>query len=196
MRWKVRLQVRYDRRLDLVLTVMALVVILAGLAGGFFWSPGKAVASPTQTGQPRPLQYYLTRDRYAGDQVLSACAMGFHTASLWEILDTSKLRYNTRLGHTRRDSGHGPPTTGGWVRTGYASDSTNLPGTGNCQSWTSSSVSDNGSFVSLPGSWEDGYDVLMGWDAGVRACSESVQVWCVGSESAVYLPLVVRSYTG
>ena len=193
MRWRVRLHVRYGRRIDLALAVLALAVILAGLTGGFFWSPGQVVASPTQAGRPAPLQYYLTRDSYPGDQVLSACAMGFHAASLWEILDTSKLRYNSRLGYTRRDSGHGPPATGGWVRTGYASNSADLAGAGNCQAWTSGTGPDYGTFVYLPGSWEAGYEVLIGWGTGYAICSDSLPVWCVGSESVIYLPLIMHS---
>ena len=196
MKWRIRLQVRYRRRADLALAAVALATILAGLIGALVWSPGQAVASPTQAQRPDPLQYYQTNDPYYGDQVLSACARGFHTASLWEILDTTNLRYNTRLGYTRRDSGYGPPTTGGWVRTGYASDSTDLAGEGNCQAWTSDSGMEYGSWIYLPGSWEAGYETLMGWATGARACSDPLQVWCVGNESVIYLPLVMRSYSG
>jgi hypothetical protein len=196
MRRRVRLQVRYSRRADLVLAASALAVILAGMTGGLVWSPGQAAASPAQVEQPRPLQYYLTRDSYSGDQVLSACTMGFHAAALWEILDTTNLRYNGRLGYTRRDSGYGPPAMGGWVRTGYASDATESAGIGNCLSWTSSSGSDYGSFVSLPGDWDAGFEDLMGWETGAHVCSDPRQVWCVGNESAVYLPLVLHSYSG
>ena len=196
MRWKVRLHVRYSRRVDLVLAVLAVAVILAGLVGGIFWVPGQAAASPTQDGQPTPLQYYLTRDSHAGDQVLLACALGFHTASLWEILDTTNLRYNARLGYTRRDSGHGPPAMGGWIRTGFASDPTNSAGEGNCQAWTSSDGSEYGSFVSLPGDWDAGFQDLLGWETGTHVCSDPRQVWCVGNESVIYLPLVMRYFSG
>ena len=192
MRWKVHLQVRYSRRADLLLAALALAVILAGMAAGLVWSPEQAIASPAQAGQPARRQYYLTQDFYSADQVLSACARGFHTAALWEILDTTDLRYNARLGYTRRDSGYGPPAMGGWVRTGYASDSTETAGRGNCQSWTSSDGSEYGSFVSLPGDWDAGFQDLMGWETGAHACSNSLQVWCVGNEIIVYLPLVMR----
>jgi hypothetical protein len=193
MRWKVRFQVRYSRRADLMLAALALAVILTGMAAGLVWSPEQAVASPAQAVQTPRLQYYLTKDSYAGDQVLSACARGFHAAALWEILDTSNLRYNARLGYTRRDSGYGPPAMGGWVRTGYASDSTPAAGTGNCQAWTSSDGSDYGSLVALPGDWETGFQDLVGWETSAHECSTARQVWCVGSESVVYLPLVMRN---
>lgn len=196
MRRNVRLQVRYSRRIDLVLAASALAVILAAMISGLVWSPRQAVASPAQGVQPGPFQYYLTRDFYSGDQVISACAMGFHAAALWEILDTSNLRYNTRLGYARSDSGYGPPAMGGWVRTGYASDATDSAGVGNCQSWTSSSGSEYGSFASLPGDWDAGFEDLLGWDTGSHACSDALRVWCVGNETAVYLPLVLRSHSG
>ena len=196
MRWKVRFQVRYASRIHVVLAALAIAAILGGLAGGLIWSPGRAVASTAQVEHPKRTQYYLTRDGFAGDQVLSACAMGFHTAALWEILDTSSLRYNTRLGHARSDSGHGPPVAGGWVRTGGASDSTDLAGEGNCQAWTSNSGLEFGSFVSLPGSWEAGNESMMAWTAGAHACSNLLRVWCVGNESVVYLPLVMRNWIG
>lgn len=196
MRWRVRLQVQYRRRMDLALAVVALAVISCGLAAGFFWSPRGAVASPTELEQPRPLQYYLTKDTYPGDQALAACALGFHMASLWEILDTSNLRYNARLGHTRRDSGYGPPTMSGWIRTGYSSGSTGSPGTSNCHAWTSGSGSDVGSYVFLPASWEAGIEDVHGWAVATAVCSLEIRVWCVGDESVVYLPLLMRNYTG
>ena len=196
MKWRIRLQVRYRRRADLALAAVALATILAGLIGALVWSPGQAVASPTQAQRPDPLQYYLTTDPYYGDQVLSACARGFHTASLWEILDTSNLRYNTRLGYTRPDSGYGPPAMGGWVHTGSESGSATTPGTGNCQAWTSDSASDYGTYASLPGSWTAGSEDLLGWAAGTVNCSNTVRVWCVGDETIIYLPLVMRTYTG
>ena len=194
MRWKVRLQVRYGSRTDLVLASLAITAILGGMVGGLVWHPDQAVASTAQAEQTTRVEYYLTQEQYPGDQVPSACGLGFHTASLWEILDTTNLRYNTRLGYTRRDSGYGPPTTGGWVRTGHASDSTDLAGEGNCEDWTS--ISGYGSWVYLPGNWEAGYETLMGWAVGTRACSEPLQVWCVGNESVIYLPLLMRHYSG
>ena len=42
-------------------------------------------------------KYYLTLPQFEGDQVLTACARGYHMASLFEILDTSNLRYDTTL---------------------------------------------------------------------------------------------------
>ena len=76
-------------------------------------------------------QYYLSRLYVRANEALSACAEGYHFASIWEIADPSALEYNTALGLPSPDSGQGPPTainlwgnpfvTHGWIRTGYAS---------------------------------------------------------------------------
>ncbi len=57
-----------------------------------------------------PRKFYLTKTLHTGAQALSACATGYHMASLWEIHDPTNLRYNTELGFTSgSDSGFGPP---------------------------------------------------------------------------------------
>jgi hypothetical protein len=196
MRWRVRLQVNYRRRADLALAALVVAAILAGLVGNLVWRSGRAAASPTQVEHPGPLQYYLTRISYQGDQALSACAPGFHMASLWELLDTSNLRYSTARGFTTQDSGHGPPLMGGWVRTGSDGGSTGAPGTSNCHAWTSSSSSDVGSYVYLPSDWTAGYEDFLGWAMATAICSATRRVWCIGDGSIVYLPLVMRNYTG
>ena len=62
--------------------------------------------------------FYLTTTTHTGAQATTACAAGFHMASLWEIFDPSNLRYDATVGATADDSGAGPPFLGGWVRTG------------------------------------------------------------------------------
>ena len=193
MRRKVRLQVRYRRRAHLVLSVVALAVLLASLLGALLWKPPPASASPTLAGSPITLQYYLTDDLYSADQALSACAPGYHMASLWEILDTSNLHYNTSLGRTSDDSGHGPPYGSGWIRTG-ASSGSGGPGTANCQAWTSSLSADIGTTVSLASDWTAGEEDLLGWAADSTNCSLKRSVWCVGLYK-VFLPLILRAYS-
>jgi hypothetical protein len=73
----------------------------------------------TKQQQRWPRKFYLTQDGYDGSQALSACAQGYHMASLWEILDPSNLSYDTSLGATVADSGSGPPNGSGWIRTGF-----------------------------------------------------------------------------
>lgn len=130
-------------------------------------------------------EYYLTDTEHNGSQALTACADGYHMASLWEILDVSNLSYNTTLGFTFPDSGSGPPAnTPGWIRTGFLSfGAGNSPGSANCQSWMSASNADHGTFVFLPSTWEDSPSHpatnISPWLASTRSCLLVVQVWCV-----------------
>ena len=97
---------------------------------------------PTRQRRPqRPsyAEYYLTKSIYYGNQANGAgvCAAGYHFASLWEIMQTATLSCNTTLGATLPDSGDGPPTGNGWVRTGNVSVSSTTAGAANCNNWTS-----------------------------------------------------------
>jgi hypothetical protein len=94
-----------------------------------------------------PRMFYLTQTAVPGDQALTACAVGYHMASLWEIHEPSNLRYNTRLGVTQDDSGFGPPTgMEGWMRTGSVNNVQNQPGLANCNSWTSHDLAHSASY--------------------------------------------------
>lgn len=99
-----------------------------------------AAGSSSKTTDTRRV-FYLTRDAFTGAQALTACTTGFHMASIWEINDTTVLRYDSTLGRTNGDSGPGGPpanedTALGWIRTGGGHPS--------CQDWTSSSSTDFG----------------------------------------------------
>jgi hypothetical protein len=145
--------------------------------------------SGTSVGAAGVRQYYLTADsNYIGSQASTACAAGYHMASLWEILDPSNLRYNTSLGDSRADSGMGPPSDSyGWIRTGYSSDDgsdpAHGPGRPNCDTWSSSGAANYGTTLNLPSEWTDAdqQDVSV-WDAGWRQCSEGASVWCVADD--------------
>ena len=134
--------------------------------------------------------YYLTKNTITDSKVLSACASGYHFASLWEILNTSDLHYNTTLGRTNVNSGLGAPaiTTHstfadaayGWIRTGGPDDP-------NCLNWTSSNSVDVGSASALsaeiPPTWvisnNDGTHTPLACDATFGGTPTSVGVWCV-----------------
>src|SRR5437899_259888 len=75
-------------------------------------------------GQNTPIDtrrsFYLTKATHKGFAGETACALGYHMASLWEIHEPSNLSYNTTLGLTGKDTGQGPPSgLSGWIRTGY-----------------------------------------------------------------------------
>jgi hypothetical protein len=137
--------------------------------------------------------YYLTQTRHTGAQALTACAAGYHMASVWEIHDPSNLRYDTQLGVTLDDSGFGPPSgdfsvdlaslpPAGWVRTGGRASSELFPSRANCLAWTSDSDADFGAFVFLPDNWNSqSSPVTVGspWTRSALRCGQMTSVWCV-----------------
>ncbi len=143
-------------------------------------------------------QYYLTTSAYDGSAADGAgvCANGYHFASIWEILDPSRLRYDTDLGSARADSGSGPPTgLVGWVRTGNDAGIDPTPGTGNCSTWSSANPGDEGTCVSLPTDWTASASGVHVWVAATSDCSLARPVWCVSDALvvSVYIPLILRS---
>ena len=107
-------------------------------------------------------QFYLTPFAEPGADAPTACAAGYHFASLWELTDPSNLKYNTSLGLTLADSGQGPPQWTGWVRTGYVANTSGAAGRANCDGWTSSDALDYGTFATLPADWSESPGWL-GW---------------------------------
>ena len=126
-------------------------------------------------------QFYLTKTVHDGGHALSACAEGYHMASLLEILDVSNLKYNTELGRTAGDSGSGPPRGNGRVRTGVdANASSNAPGFANCNAWTSTDQNDAGATAHLELSDPGGFEIFLApWLVGASNCSTSFPVWCM-----------------
>jgi hypothetical protein len=134
-----------------------------------------------------PRKYYLTNNLFTGAQATTACATGFHMASIYEILNVSLLSYDTTLGETTADSGYGPPATlGGWIRTGFiTTDATSGPGSSNCIAWTSNGSTDYGSIATLPHHWDFDSQTLGAssyvapYVGSTAPCSFPQAVWCV-----------------
>ena len=126
-------------------------------------------------------RFYLTQTPFNGSQALSACAAGYHMASLWEILDPSNLQYNTSIGFTRADSGFGPPTLAdGWVRTGAPLQNEDTPGIGSCLAYTTTNSNLFGTSVNLPEEFNSTQlTVISPWDSSTPTCDQLVMVWCV-----------------
>jgi hypothetical protein len=134
----------------------------------------------TQVASNGPRKFYLTKTTPTGAGALSACAMGYHMASQWEILDPTNLRYNTDLGVTFADSDSGPPANiGGWIRTGGVSGPAQLTGLGNCNAWTTASATAFGTIAFLPSSWTATGTRVSPWDSVVDVCVAVQPVWCV-----------------
>lgn len=122
--------------------------------------------------------YYLTTGTYDGSQATTACTAGYHMASLWEIHEPANLRYDTALGVTITDSGGGPPSIStGWVRTGWGPDNASIPGTGNCDAYTSTLGA--GTLAGLPHFWTDPPEIMSPWHVNTDLCSVQHDVWCV-----------------
>jgi len=101
-----------------------------------------------------PRKFYLTKTLdHDGAEALSACAEGYHMASMWEIHEPSNLRYDTTLGLTTADSGFGAPIDSGWIRTGFSANGSTTPGRSNCNGWTTSATTSYGTRVSLEDHW-------------------------------------------
>lgn len=139
--------------------------------------------------------YYLTNGTFDGDEATTACAAGYHMASMWEIRDPSALRYDTALGYATDDSGSGPPSRSAWIRTGYASNASINDGAGmvNCNAWTSDSASDWGTYVYLNDTWSSAYADSY-WLATMGLCTNELPVWCMQDRQnwETYIPLVLR----
>lgn len=124
-------------------------------------------------------QFYLARIGADGGAALTVCEEGYHMASLWEILDPSNLKYNTDLGVTRTDSGEGPVTYWGWVRTGYVGSTSDVPGRGNCNGWTTNVSDAYGTLVNLAQQWDPNYANIHVWETGTITCNITQGTWCV-----------------
>jgi hypothetical protein len=139
-----------------------------------------------------PRRFYLTKDAaFDGSHALTACALGFHMASLFEIFDPTTLQYDSNLGFSQlppalSDIGAGPPnrsSTGGpgtgWIRTGNVSGNGLTAGTFNCNAYTSNSLGANGTIVALNDNWNEASQAVSPWRATTEGCNRQLRVWCV-----------------
>lgn len=139
-----------------------------------------AFGSQTLFAGSKPRKFYLTRDGFPGNQTLTACAEGYHMATLWEIYDFSNLKYDRTLGLIGEDSEAGPPPNAGWIRTAGASyGDTSQPGADNCFLWTTNDSTKRGSIAHLFNDWDSDPSYISPWRSDSIPCSLSIEVWCV-----------------
>jgi len=94
--------------------VAGLLAVLASLISVFQLNNSHGqVSERGNSARGAARKYYLTQTFHDGNEVLTACAVGYHMASLWEIQDPTSLRYDNILGFNRADSGSGPPSPTG-----------------------------------------------------------------------------------
>lgn len=158
-------------------TGVAVLLLLA--SASFFTVNSHAGKLPSSTAPQRG--YYLTKDNFDGSQPLSACAAGYHMASLWEIHEPSDLRYNESLGLTLGDGG--PPTqTSGWIRLGFPADQNYSCSIDLTNPWTSNSSLQKGATAFLAPPYyvlTEATVVDQTWGTLQQACDVARKVWCV-----------------
>ena len=163
--------------------LLAGFLLMVAVAGYLAWGTEGAVASAPQApaaSSSGMRRYYRTSDSFRPTEVFTACATGYHFASMWEILDPSNLEYDTILGDYQADSGYGPLSARrGWVRTGYNSSSSGLPGQNNCLAWTTNSGSYQGTSAELEDEWQSETGHVGPWIVSNDGCEVPVPVWCV-----------------
>ena len=152
---------------------ITLLTLAAFLFMGLYAASVYAAGPAPKVVVPVERSFYLTPTEYDGNEALTACAAGYHFASVFEIRELASLSYNTDLGRTSDDSGSGPPASEvGWVRSGKVSSAG-----GNCHVWTSQNAIDFGTMGSLSLS-----ETFLGkppWEYGFGGCDWTLGVWCV-----------------
>lgn len=149
-------------------------------SGGASMAGGGAIASNvcddgTCTEHPRP-RFYLSSNSVDGAHAFSACAPGFHMASVSELLQPGSLDYDSQLGFPAFDGSRGmPPATPGWIRPGGAGNLAQ-----SCQNWTSVNANLKGAMLRL-----DLPDSAVGTqyfgsliEYFVANCNGNARVWC------------------
>jgi hypothetical protein len=162
-------------------------LLLVVLASVLLLSAASILMQPAHAGAPATVDarraFYLTKGRYNGGKALTACTTGYHMASIWEIRETTFLRYDNSLGRNYGDSAYGGPPSStatesmgtGWIRAG--SDLRN------CNQWTSSSASDSGTqgtlYINSNNNSEPTWAVGDGGVCNVVSSNTHLGVWCV-----------------
>lgn len=164
------------------------VTVLMGAAGGLALVD-EGIRFPDGTVQVTAAggirRVYLTGSLFQGDQALTACTEpGFHMASMWELLDPTRLDYAKEVptATSTDDLGDGLPagTFGaGFVRTGSTHASTAVIGEANCEAW--SSASGAGTLAKLTTQWANTSlaSILQPWEFSLGSCNGSLAVWCI-----------------
>lgn len=116
--------------------------------------------------------FYLTRANFLPNVAASACAPGFHFASVPELTTEGNLEYAEALGRQHVEAGvsAGPEWWGGWVRTGI------LGGSLSCNGWTSTAPADRGAILAAP---PHSTTNPLEWQGGQQGCGTPVPVWCI-----------------
>ena len=207
---RLQLRIRFPHKVThrVFLLILALLPVVLSSALVVYRVRATAPDSPSAPNATLGVrQFYVSQSYVQANEARSACAEGYHFASIWEIADPSSLQYNTALGlqSPNSDSGEGPPTAFwilgsavpvyGWVRTGYDTSHEEFAGQANCSGWLSNLEGDWGTVANLPSNWTGGAQDVGVWNTEVRTCDTQMWVWCVQDDAEIYstyLPLAVK----
>jgi hypothetical protein len=144
-------------------------------------SGGNFCADRTCTTDGRKRFYLTPSPGYDGADAATACDAGFHTASLWEMIDPSALQYDFALrGHVIDPGSQGPPVlSAGWVRTSAPSSGSGPAGDADCVGWTSASNLDRGTTSYFNRDWTLAALATSPWVHITVPCNGITRVWCV-----------------
>jgi hypothetical protein len=134
--------------------------------------------------------YYLTSATVPPTKALTACASGFHMASLTELSNFGTLHYYYNYSHAVNlgiaVQGHGPPLAiPGWIITGY--DIGEAETISNCNNWTSTDgVSYSGTVASIglaadPTPYDNFTVNSIVWNIAYQQCGALNHVWCIAN---------------
>jgi len=143
-----------------------------------FWTSLVLAGPEPKVVVPIERSFYLTVDRYQGNSTKTACAVGYHFASISELAGWKSMVYNTVLGLTVDDR-EGTMGGEGWARVVVLND------WDNCYDWTSNLHDENGLAVVGETAGLSMYRLATDpssspWNfSGHQYCDETLRVWCV-----------------
>ncbi len=125
--------------------------------------------------------YYLTVEEVDAQAAPSACFLGFHMASFFEIANFSSVQYfeNEFFAESQADAGSGPPALAGWIRTGRPFLAVGQAGSANCGAYSSNSADHQGTVANPARNWAPNGVSSSPWETRTEACNEPQRVWCV-----------------
>ncbi|MBV8202452.1 MAG: hypothetical protein JOZ15_17680 [Acidobacteria bacterium] len=166
-----------------------LIVLVAALGVGHVALLGTLAAPASAqrlSGKLLPRRFYVSLAPGGlgvnGSGPITACAQGFHFASIDEIFNPTQLAYDSSqaFAYTAADMGAGAPHGYlAWVRTGNGSSTLSVAGEGNCSVWASGSGADSGTVVALKEDWAQPPQALTPYVAQTTACNVTQGTWCV-----------------
>ncbi len=124
--------------------------------------------------------FYITPAQVPANQASSACAAGFHFASITELRTAGNLEYAEVLGYHFSEAGisAGPASVAALARSGEPGASSSQVA---CSDWTSTSNADKAPLLFAPfySTVSSGATLPHEWVASLAGCGDPFRVWCI-----------------